>query len=144
MYGKCGSVLEAEDLFGTLSGQDIVTWNVLISTYVQQGQGEKGLLLYRQMQNECLCLDNHTLVCALQACGILADKEEAFMVEGQSIKLMPLEIGHALHVTSHRRDLSSNVFVSNTIVSMYVKCGNILGAELALAHLLNVMPCHGT
>lgn len=136
MYGKCGSVLEAEDLFSTLSERDIVSWNVLISTYVQQGQGEKALRLYRQMQEEGVCSDKHTLVSALQACGILAEKEEAFIVEGRSVKMMPLEIGQALHATAYRKDLTSDVFVSNTLVSMYGKCGNIVAAEVAFGALL--------
>eukprot|EP00250_Pteridium_aquilinum_P035376 c9282_g1_i1 orf=40-873(+) len=52
MYGKCGTVAEAEDAFCALFPQDIVSWTSLLSAYVEQGQGEKALLLYRQMQEE--------------------------------------------------------------------------------------------
>ncbi|KAH7292746.1 hypothetical protein KP509_29G083700 [Ceratopteris richardii] len=137
MYGKCGAVLEAEHLFHTMSERDIVSWNVLMSTYVQQGQGEKALLLYRQMLEEGVNCDQHTIVSALQACGILAEKEETVLVEGQTVKMMALQIGQSLHSEAYGMHLASDVYVSNTLVSMYGKCGMVNDAEMAFSALSN-------
>ncbi|KAI5063567.1 hypothetical protein GOP47_0022114 [Adiantum capillus-veneris] len=133
MYGKCGAILEAEHLFSLMLECDTVSWNILISTYIQEGQGEKALRLYRQMQEEGVHLDHHTLVSALQACGILAEKVEAFLVDGQAVKVMPLEIGQALHAAAYRKCLTSDIYVSNTLVSMYGKCGIIRKAEIVFS-----------
>ena len=40
MYRKCGSVEEAENVFIVLSERNVVSWNAMISTYVDHGQGE--------------------------------------------------------------------------------------------------------
>eukprot|EP00250_Pteridium_aquilinum_P017094 c23452_g1_i2 orf=146-1054(+) len=52
MYGKCGSIVEAENAFCGLPSRDIVCWSAMLSAYAEQGQGEKALLVYRQMQEE--------------------------------------------------------------------------------------------
>ncbi|MCO5559525.1 hypothetical protein L7F22_013126 [Adiantum nelumboides] len=129
MYAKCGAALEAEHMFSSLLAHDTVSWNILISTYIQEGQGQKALHMFRQMQEEGVHLDHHTLVAALQACGILAERAEAFLLDGQEVKVMPLEIGQALHAAAHRKCFTSDIYVGNTLVSMYGKCGTIRVAE---------------
>lgn len=69
MYGKCWNVAGTESVFSEFSHRDTVSWNVMLSVYVEQGIGEKALQLYCQMQEECVVLDEVTLLCALQACS---------------------------------------------------------------------------
>lgn len=130
MYGKCGAIEEAEDVFLCLAERDIVSWNAVISTYIEQEQGEKALHLFRQMQEEGVGANPQTFVFALQACAILAEIEEAVLVvnKGRSIKAMALEIGQSLHGLALRKHFT-NSFICNTLVSMYGTSGAIVEAE---------------
>lgn len=129
MYGKCGTIVEAEDVFGAVFQPNIVLWNAMLSAYVKQGQGERALLLYRQMQEEGMSPKVLTFVIALQACGILAAKEKDHVVRGQPIKLRSLEIGQALHSEARRKGYTADVRISTTLVSMYGKCKMAFEAE---------------
>jgi hypothetical protein len=46
MYGKCGYLEEAINLFSNIkfSESDIVTWNTMISVYRENGKGREALI----------------------------------------------------------------------------------------------------
>eukprot|EP00250_Pteridium_aquilinum_P002470 c12690_g3_i1 orf=181-2184(+) len=129
MYGRCGAIPEVEGVFSALSERDTVAWNALLSTYIDQGLIAKSLQLYVHMQEEGMLPDRVTLMFSFQACGILAEKEQALLVEGRTIRATSLEIGKALHVDADRLGYASGGYVANTVLSMYVKCGGIAEAE---------------
>eukprot|EP00250_Pteridium_aquilinum_P021966 c25273_g10_i2 orf=214-2451(+) len=129
VYGKCGAVVDSEDVFNTLSQRDIVTWNAMLTVYIEQGNGVKALQLYRQMQKECRGVNQLTIVLALQACGTLVSDEQTFFPTGHSMKMMCFEIGHALHADACRLCLTSESIICNTLISMYGKCGATKEAE---------------
>ena len=68
MYGKCGTIVEAENVFTGLNHIDIVSLNAMLSAYVNQGEGERTLALFADMQKEQLGMDMTTILCLLQAC----------------------------------------------------------------------------
>ena len=41
-----------QEVFDNLQAQNIVTWNTLISRYVEHGHGDEALKLYERMQLE--------------------------------------------------------------------------------------------
>lgn len=129
MYGKCGSIAEAENVFVGLTQRDVVLFNAMLAAYVEQGQGERALQLYRQMHEEGVSLNERTLVTVLQACCLLAEKEAAVVVEGCLTRVLASKIGQALHADARRKGFDSDVFVGNTLVSMYGTCWNITEAE---------------
>eukprot|EP00246_Nothoceros_aenigmaticus_P009035 TRINITY_DN2432_c0_g3_i2.p1 TRINITY_DN2432_c0_g3~~TRINITY_DN2432_c0_g3_i2.p1 ORF type:complete len:102 (-),score=26.73 TRINITY_DN2432_c0_g3_i2:185-490(-) len=43
MYGKCKSILDAQNVFNELTKPDVVSWNAILAAYVEQGQAEKSL-----------------------------------------------------------------------------------------------------
>ncbi|MCO5557960.1 hypothetical protein L7F22_011534 [Adiantum nelumboides] len=135
MYGRCGAVHEAESVFQGIYDRDIVSWCALLCTYVDNGQAEKALHLYRQARMEGVCPDSRMFVFTLQACNLLADKEDAAIHKGQRLKARPLEIGRALHSDAHRDGFTSDVFVGTALVVMYGKCQAIAEAELVLCAL---------
>ena len=69
MYGKCGCIIEARKVFDELSERDVVTWNAMLSAYIEEGKEEDALLLQPTMQDEGVSSNARTLVIALQACG---------------------------------------------------------------------------
>lgn len=148
-YGKCGAIAEAEHVFGALSQRDITSWNSMLSVYVEQAQGHdmvpavhaglnqahKPLILFRQMQKEGLDLDQLAYVLALQACITLAGKDDTSIEEVRSVKIMPLEIGRALHAEALRKGFVQEAFVGNCLVNMYGKYGVIREAEHAFCSI---------
>ena len=69
MYAKCGNLSKAENVFNILSHPDTVAWTAMLSAYLDQGQGDKALKLYRRMQKHNVMIDETTLACVLQGCG---------------------------------------------------------------------------
>ena len=68
-YAKCGSMSEAESVFNAIIVRDLVSWNAMLTAYVEKGEGAKALDLYKQMQDENVIQDDVTLICILLSCG---------------------------------------------------------------------------
>ena len=68
-YAKCGSLAKAKHVLLDLRSRNIVSWNALMSGYVQQGQGEEALSCFEKMQDDGLFPDDGTFQCVLCACG---------------------------------------------------------------------------
>lgn len=129
MYAKCGSVSSAERVFESMSARDVVSWNAMLSGYAQQGEGMKALHLYEQMKKEGVDPDDRTLVSTLQACSVMAEKEDGVRVGGICLKSRSLQVGESLHGDARRWGFESNAFVANALLSMYGKSGSITGAQ---------------
>lgn len=135
MYSKGGAITEAEEVFCELSERDIVSWTAMMSAYVEHGQAEKVLCLYRQLQDEDIVVDPILYMISIQACTLLAEREEAIVVDRQPIKLMTLEIGQALHADLNRDGFATDIFLGTTLLSMYGKCGAIKEAEAVFGEI---------
>ncbi|MCO5581395.1 hypothetical protein L7F22_035279 [Adiantum nelumboides] len=131
MYGKCGDVLKAENVFSGLLVHDDVACNAMLSVYVEQGCTSKVLQLYRQMQDRGINGNELTLGITIQACHTLAEEVDA----PEYIKKMAFEIGRALHHDARNMGFNSSAFVANMLVSLYGKCGMVPEAEAVFCML---------
>ncbi|PSR89198.1 Pentatricopeptide repeat-containing protein [Actinidia chinensis var. chinensis] len=68
MYAKCGVVDEAQRVFGAVRVKNVYTWNVLISGYAMNGQGEAALQAFETMIVENYRPDEVTFLGILCAC----------------------------------------------------------------------------
>ncbi|CAK9202979.1 unnamed protein product [Sphagnum troendelagicum] len=109
MYAKCGSMEDAKRVFNKLPSRDVVSWNVMIFGHVKYGQGQKALELFRQLQEEGVQPDFMTLVGVLNACA----------------SVVALEQGRRAHDWVIKSGWDSNVFVGNSLIDMYAKCGSL-------------------
>ncbi len=109
MYVKCGSIKDAWRVFNKMASQDVVSWTAMILEHVQSGQGQKGLELFQQMQQEGVQPDSLTIVAVLNACACVVKFEEGRCVHKQIIE--------------HGWD--SDVFVANSLIDMYARCGSM-------------------
>ncbi|MCO5581191.1 hypothetical protein L7F22_035069 [Adiantum nelumboides] len=128
MYGKFGALEEAESLFESLSDRVLVSWNAMLSSYVEHRHVEKALKLFRQMQEEAVGPNHRSFAVALQACSMLGEKEEG-MLEIRLPEQAIQELGHALHSDAKKALLNSNVIVGTALVYMYSKCGKVQETE---------------
>lgn len=69
MYGKCGSPLDANSVFLTISQRDTVSWNTMIMSFAQNGLEKRALDLFYQMQHEGIKADGITFISILMACS---------------------------------------------------------------------------
>lgn len=72
MYFKCGRLDIAREVFDKISERNVVSWNVMINGYAQNGDAIAALALFTQMQLEGMKPDIVTMVGVLQACVYLA------------------------------------------------------------------------
>ncbi|XP_047316062.1 pentatricopeptide repeat-containing protein At3g63370, chloroplastic [Impatiens glandulifera] len=120
MYGKCGSILNAEKVFDRMPERTVFSWNAIIGGYTTNFKPFRSIELYREMRVSGISLDAHTFPCVIKACGLLSDIHSGAEIHGLSIKL-----GHA-----------SNVIVMNSLVDMYAKCDRLDSAMLIFSNTI--------
>lgn len=125
MYGKCGSVQDAKDVFIWLSERTVVSWTGMLVAHCHQSQADKVVQLYGQMREDCASPDDWTFVSMLQGCSMLADKEGAVAVNGDFTKVKSLQMGKAIHADITLRGYGNKLFVGNSLINMYGKSGSL-------------------
>lgn len=115
-----GKLEMAKDLFQrNLGCKDSVSWNTLISGFVQNGYEEEALRLFVRMVKDGVSLTAHTFASVLSACS----------------GLKSLRPGKQVHSKVLKDGLILNPFISSGIVDVYCKCGNLRYAELVHAEV---------
>ncbi|KAH7352569.1 hypothetical protein KP509_19G052100 [Ceratopteris richardii] len=127
-YGKCGALLEAENVFCSLSYYTVASWNAMISAYAEQDEFKKALLLYAQMRRQAVRPDALTFICTLQACSALAEKV-IILDDAQTVQKSAFEIGQALYSDCEAEGFSSQNLINSSFLRLYGKCGAIMEAE---------------
>ncbi|KAG0598862.1 hypothetical protein M758_12G106600 [Ceratodon purpureus] len=69
MYAKCGSIIDARQVFDQMTSRDIISWTTLIRGYAQYGSGRDALEIFEQMKTEGIQPDERTFVGVLSACS---------------------------------------------------------------------------
>ncbi|KAF3786147.1 Pentatricopeptide repeat-containing protein [Nymphaea thermarum] len=69
MYGKSGSIWDADQVFYEMPERNLITWNAMISGYSQHGYVNEALSTFEAMQEESVAPNYITLVCVLSACS---------------------------------------------------------------------------
>ncbi|KAK2994698.1 hypothetical protein RJ640_029435 [Escallonia rubra] len=113
LYAKCRVFGYARKLLDEIPEPDLVAWSALVSEYVQNGLAEDALLAFRQMQLLGVKCNEFTFPSVLKACSV---KKE--LVSGRQV--------HGIVVVT---GFDSDVFVANTLVVMYAKCGEFLDSR---------------
>ncbi|EFJ14304.1 hypothetical protein SELMODRAFT_120613 [Selaginella moellendorffii] len=112
LYGKCGSIQDAELVFDKLGrNRDIVSWNAMMDAYAENEQETGASKLYRVILLEGMAPDTFTFASSLNSC----DSSSRF---GKEVHGHVLEAG-----------VEKNSIVENALVSMYVKCGSLQEAR---------------
>lgn len=128
LYIKCGSMLDAWNVFDGLHERDVVSWNAFISGYAEHQEGKKALQLYAQMQEEGVMPNSWAYVSALKACSSLATSDKEILFAGQKVKFATLEKGRVIHEAIHKSGHLRDAFIATTLVDMYANCGSIVDA----------------
>eukprot|EP00257_Ricinus_communis_P021470 XP_015580972.2 pentatricopeptide repeat-containing protein At5g55740, chloroplastic [Ricinus communis] len=120
-YSKVGLIEDAELVFSNMAEKDVVTWNLLISSYLQCELVEKALNMCHLMRFQNMKFDSVTLDSILSACANTKN----------------IQLGKEAHCYCIRNNLESDVDVANAIVNMYAKCGSIHDAKEVFNSTMN-------
>lgn len=106
MYGKCGSLKEAQHVFKTIKRPDVAAWTAMITSYVKHGCGEDALNVFWKMVKRGVKPNEITYVSVLNACADLEQVEK-------------------VHKYIFDTGITPNVFMGNTLIAMYAKFGSL-------------------
>ncbi|KAI5080387.1 hypothetical protein GOP47_0005866 [Adiantum capillus-veneris] len=114
MYGKCGNVEEAQNLFDQTDGRTLSLWNSLIAVYAHNGKRQEALQAFRSILQADLIPQKETFWYALSACS-----SHDALEDGKQLHEMTSELGYEFETS-----------VATALVTMYAKCGSLEGAQL--------------
>ncbi|XP_068648943.1 pentatricopeptide repeat-containing protein At2g13600 [Aristolochia californica] len=114
MYSKCGNAVDAQKVFDGMVQRNVVSWNSLITCYEQNGPAVKALQLLVTLMESGLGPDEVTLSSVVSACATLSAVKEGLQLHARVIK---------------SESFSGDLVLSNALVDMYAKCGQMKGAR---------------
>ncbi|XP_030527442.2 pentatricopeptide repeat-containing protein At2g22070 [Rhodamnia argentea] len=119
-YVKLGDINPARQIFDLQMERDVVTWTAMIVGYVQNGLNDDAIEIFKRMLREGPRPNSYTLAVMLTVSASLAS----------------FNYGKQIHANAMRTYESSSVSVSNALINMYAKSGNINDARkvFGLAH----------
>ncbi|KAJ4980736.1 hypothetical protein NE237_031573 [Protea cynaroides] len=117
LFGKFGDLLDGIQLFDRMPQRDIISWNSIISAYVQNGFYWEAMMKVRELMQSGLRPDAVTIVNTLSVCETDSTVRE--------IHCYVLRNGHESIAT-----------ICNCIISVYGKCGRTEESSLVFSRML--------
>jgi pentatricopeptide repeat protein len=113
MYAKLGCLFDAYELFNQTVEKDVVLWSAIIAGFSDLGYAEEAIKLYEEMHQACVQPNEVTFACVLKACASLASINQ----------------GKVIHTAIIKQGFDSDIFIGNTLVDMYSKCGSLVSSR---------------
>ncbi|RZC31596.1 Pentatricopeptide repeat-containing protein [Glycine soja] len=107
MYDACGRIMDARLVFDKVSHRDVVTWNIMIDAYSQNGHYAHLLKLYEEMKTSGTEPDAIILCTVLSACGHAGN----------------LSYGKLIHQFTMDNGFRVDSHLQTALVNMYANCG---------------------
>ncbi|XP_042477265.1 putative pentatricopeptide repeat-containing protein At3g25970 [Macadamia integrifolia] len=118
-YMKCEDVNHARYLFNEIHQRDSVTWNSMITGFVNQGDFKTAWEFLKTMKRGGFTLDQYTYGSILK--GIASED--------------CLDLGLQVHAVIIKTDYAKNVFSGSALLDMYAKCKRIKDAHAVFRHI---------
>ncbi|PWA93589.1 Pentatricopeptide repeat-containing protein [Artemisia annua] len=113
LYAKCRVFGSVHKVLNKSPELDLVGWSALISGYAQNGYGDEAIMGFREMHGLGIKCNEFTFPSVLKACAMKKDIVGGKLIHGIVV------------VTGFEKD----VFVANTLVVVYAKCGEFLDSR---------------
>lgn len=113
VYGKCGVMTEARKVFDEIESPNDVSWNVIVRRYLEIGEGDEAINMFSRMLRMNVKPMGYTVSNAVLACSSIGGLREGIQIHGFSVKI----------------NEEQDEVVSNTLISMYAKCGDLESAQ---------------
>ncbi|KAF6154348.1 hypothetical protein GIB67_026804 [Kingdonia uniflora] len=108
-YAKCKQIESCLKVFQENLVSNVVMWTALVTGYGLNGMHEEALDVFKNMMKEGIVPNQSTFVSALNSC----------------CGLEALDRGKEIHTKAIKLGLFLDVFVDNSLIVMYSKCGNL-------------------
>lgn len=112
MYSRCSSVEISFKFFDKMQERDNISWNTMVTAFVQNGLDDEGLMLVYEMQKQGFMIDQVTVTALLSAASNLRNKE----------------IGRQTHAYLLRHGIQFEG-IESYLIDMYAKSGLIRAAQ---------------
>uniref|UniRef100_A0A7N0TDS4 DYW domain-containing protein n=1 Tax=Kalanchoe fedtschenkoi TaxID=63787 RepID=A0A7N0TDS4_KALFE len=110
MYGKCGLVADAANMFDEMPQRNLIAWASVLSAYNQRDLPGESLCLFRKMYSaDGLCPDHFVMACVVKACCGLGSVKQGKQVHGRFVV----------------SEFCDDDVVKSSLVDMYAKCGRV-------------------
>eukprot|EP00250_Pteridium_aquilinum_P006266 c16221_g1_i1 orf=2-610(-) len=106
LFGVCGSLTEADQVFSEIPKPTLIAWHTIISTHAKFGKAETVFELFQKMDDADVKPDSYVLSCMLKACG--------------SLKV--IQQGRWIHKQILLNELATEIVLGNGLIDMYAKC----------------------
>lgn len=113
-FGQNGEIAKARLVFDEMRERDEGTWSALIKVYERKGFELQALDLFASMQRQGVRPYYPSLISILSVCASLASLDQGREIHGQLVR-------------SH---FDHDVYVVSVLITMYVKCGNLVKAKM--------------
>ncbi|KAJ0519980.1 putative tetratricopeptide-like helical domain superfamily [Helianthus annuus] len=122
-YASVGDVESARKMFDWMgSKRNVVTWNAMISCYVNKSMFDEALSLFRLMSVDGRCKpDQITLISVLSACAHLGSLENGKWV--------------GFYINKNKINLTTPL--GNALIDMFAKCGDIESSKTVFNQMSN-------
>ncbi|XP_020095640.1 pentatricopeptide repeat-containing protein At5g27110 [Ananas comosus] len=120
MYGKCGCLEKAREVFEQIRQKSVVTWNSMIGGYSLRGDSHACLELFVRMNKEGFCPTSTTISSLLMACSRNSDIRHGKFIHGYLL----------------RHHVEVDIFIYSSLIDIYFKCGKARYAE----EVFKIMP----
>uniref|UniRef100_A0A0D9VA21 Pentatricopeptide repeat-containing protein n=1 Tax=Leersia perrieri TaxID=77586 RepID=A0A0D9VA21_9ORYZ len=112
-YMKCNDPSTARFLFRTMPIRDLISWNTVISGYSRNdARGEEAKAMFKGLLSEGLSCTLTTVLAVIPSCSCPQD----------------LNFGKSVHSFVLKYGFLSGVSVANSLIHMYICCGDSLAA----------------
>ncbi|KAI9195369.1 hypothetical protein LWI28_014223 [Acer negundo] len=111
-YFEIGEVRNAVKVFELIRTRDTTVWNVMIFGLGENDRGEDGIKFFIRMKESDLFPDQSTFTSVFTICSDLPS----------------LDLGKQTHAQTIKTGLNCLIAVSNAMVTMYARCGNMQSA----------------
>ncbi|KAL5741782.1 hypothetical protein ACOSP7_028514 [Xanthoceras sorbifolium] len=158
MYSRCNCIHTSFKVFDKMLERDVVSWNTMISAFVQNGLDDEGLMLVYEMQKQQFKIDSVTVTALLSAASNLKNQDfgkqthahllrHGFQFEGMESYLIDIyaksgliRMSQTIFEKSHTEDRDQVTW--NAMISGYTQNGLVEESFTAFRQMLelNVTP----
>lgn len=114
-YSRAASMKDAHLMFSGMTERNVVSWNALIAGYVQNGENKEALELFLLLKRESILPTHYTFANVLNVCSNLSHLQLGRQAHTHVLK----------HGFRFESGPESDIFVGNSLVDMYSKCGSV-------------------
>ncbi|KAM1206312.1 hypothetical protein FF1_006972 [Malus domestica] len=113
MYGKCGCLDMAKEVFEQIPIKNVISWNSMITAYSVTGDSRSCIQLFRRMNDE-----GTSPALTIFSSILLASSRSA---QRHHIKL--------IHGFILRNNIETDIYIYNSLIDLYFMCGSVSSAE---------------